>query len=195
MTHLVDLIAPRSWKDGLWKGFVFLVLVNLLNFGVVTLVRRISFNPGPEIIVTTVVALPFILIGLGTLYHQRVLQQKRTMPATTDMLTGLPNRRAFLARTIEATQGGQTGALLLLDADHFKLINDTWAHSVGDVCLAAIAERLRQTFRPGDIAGRLEKRSCPSSCPGPPSNRRASSATVFAAPSRWRPRGPTVTCA
>jgi diguanylate cyclase (GGDEF)-like protein len=35
------------------------------------------------------------------------------------------------------------------------MINDTWGHSVGDVCLAAIADRLRRTLRPGDIAGRL----------------------------------------
>lgn len=155
MNQLVELIAPRSWWDAVWKGGIFVVLVNLLNIFVAVGVRHGPVPLAPEIIITSMVSIPFILLCMGLLYVQRELQQKLTLLATTDMLTGLPNRRAFLARATEATEGGQSGALLLLDADHFKLINDTWGHSVGDVCLAAIAERLRRTLRPSDIVGRV----------------------------------------
>ena len=47
------------------------------------------------------------------------------------------------------------GFLLILDADHFKRVNDTYGHAVGDECLKAIAERLREISRPNDVYGRI----------------------------------------
>lgn len=155
MTGLVDLIAPRSWLGALLNGIIFLILINILNFVITVGIRQVSYGFLADFVSTTFVALPFTALIMASLFHQRELQEKLTLLATTDMLTGLPNRRAFIARTTAATESGQNGALLLLDADHFKLINDTWGHAVGDVCLTAIAERLRRTLRPDDIVGRL----------------------------------------
>ncbi|MCI4568464.1 GGDEF domain-containing protein [Lysobacter sp. CFH 32150] len=77
-----------------------------------------------------------------------------------DPLTELANRRYFshvLAEaTTHATRTGEPLTLLVLDLDHFKKINDTHGHAVGDACLVAIAGRLRSVFSDeGDLAARL----------------------------------------
>ncbi len=160
MNGLVDLVAPRSWLGALAKGGTFMVLIHLLNYLVTVGIRGVPYSAEADFMPTTVIALPFIAIIMAVMRHQQTLQEKLTHLAGTDMLTGLPNRRAFLTRTTEVTRqgpdgGGQTGALMLLDADHFKKINDTYGHAVGDRCLAAIAARLRDNLRPGDLVGRL----------------------------------------
>ena len=78
--------------------------------------------------------------------------------AEHDALTGLFNRRAFddhLARAIarEDRQGGRF-ALLLLDVDHFKKLNDTYGHPAGDAALAGVARLLDRLLRKGDLAAR-----------------------------------------
>ncbi|MGE0384636.1 MAG: GGDEF domain-containing protein [Gammaproteobacteria bacterium] len=77
----------------------------------------------------------------------------------TDPLTGLANRRGF-AQAIEAIEAGngQTLAgccLLMLDIDHFKRINDTYGHLLGDRVIRAVAQVLRQSIKGGDVSTRL----------------------------------------
>ncbi len=76
-----------------------------------------------------------------------------------DPLTGLPNRRLLLDRLHQAlavsARSGQFGGLLLLDLDHFKAINDTRGHDVGDELLVEVARRLSETLRETDSAARL----------------------------------------
>ena len=80
------------------------------------------------------------------------------MQATTDALTNLPNKRAIqdaLARfAAQASRSLNPLAVLSLDLDHFKEINDTYGHARGDDVLAAVGKVLRSTLRAGDIAGR-----------------------------------------
>jgi len=79
--------------------------------------------------------------------------------ASTDPLTGLLNHRAFYARLDEeiarAGRGGRPLALLLVDLDDFRAINNTHGHQAGDRALVAIAAALRASLRAGDSAGRL----------------------------------------
>ncbi|MCK0209373.1 diguanylate cyclase [Starkeya koreensis] len=73
-----------------------------------------------------------------------------------DPLTGLANRTLFSQRLREAIgRDGAPPALLLLDLDHFKEVNDRFGHPVGDALLVAAADRLRGCLGPGDLAARL----------------------------------------
>jgi len=76
-----------------------------------------------------------------------------------DPLTDLPNRLLFTDRTEQAlasAQRHQTGcALLMIDLDHFKIINDSLGHNVGDLLLKAVAERLLRVFGKGFTVARL----------------------------------------
>jgi diguanylate cyclase (GGDEF)-like protein/PAS domain S-box-containing protein len=81
------------------------------------------------------------------------------LQATTDQLSGLPNRRALeqhLSHEIElaATRGTSLSAVVL-DIDHFKKVNDTFGHIIGDVVLADVAARLRGVARQDEIVARF----------------------------------------
>ncbi len=76
--------------------------------------------------------------------------------ASHDHLTGLANRVLLNARTTAALEANVgTTALLLLDLDHFKEINDTLGHAAGDVLLQVVAQRLRRSVKAGDLVARL----------------------------------------
>jgi diguanylate cyclase (GGDEF)-like protein len=76
-----------------------------------------------------------------------------------DILTGLPNRLLFRDRLSQelasAADGRQRGALLYVDLDHFKKVNDTVGHSAGDQLLQVVAQRLRACVKEGDTVARL----------------------------------------
>jgi diguanylate cyclase (GGDEF)-like protein/PAS domain S-box-containing protein len=74
-----------------------------------------------------------------------------------DMLTGLPNRAQLLQLIVQAIEDrrGRQLALLFLDLDHFKDVNDSLGHSVGDALLVEFAKRLRACIQPSDVLGRL----------------------------------------
>jgi diguanylate cyclase (GGDEF)-like protein/PAS domain S-box-containing protein len=76
-----------------------------------------------------------------------------------DVLTGLPNRRLLMDRLernlASAVRHGHVGAVLFVDLDHFKTINDSLGHSVGDVLLQRVAIRLREALREEDTTARL----------------------------------------
>ena len=78
--------------------------------------------------------------------------------SSRDALTGLSNRRQFelaLAREIDrVARAGEPALMLLIDIDHFKRVNDTWGHQVGDQVLQALAQTLRETLRNSDAGFR-----------------------------------------
>ncbi len=77
----------------------------------------------------------------------------------TDALTGCLNRRGFQERAVAeigaACRRARQGAVLVLDLDHFKQVNDTYGHAAGDELLGWVASTLRLTVRPADAIGRL----------------------------------------
>ncbi|MDA8382889.1 MAG: diguanylate cyclase [Betaproteobacteria bacterium] len=79
--------------------------------------------------------------------------------ATTDELTGIANRRRFMAlaqREFERSRRyGRSLALLMLDVDFFKGVNDTYGHAAGDVALAAVTQAIQEKLRGADAFGRL----------------------------------------
>ncbi len=90
--------------------------------------------------------------------HQQDVEEIRRL-AFYDLLTDLPNRRLLMDRLAHAMQTsartGQHGALMFLDLDHFKLLNDTLGHAIGDLLLQQVAKRLQSCICEGDSVARL----------------------------------------
>ncbi len=95
----------------------------------------------------------FAEVLLSALHNGREVGQLR-FAAAHDALTGLPNRVGFRAG-LQRKLGSTLSALLFIDLDGFKAINDELGHHVGDAVLAETACRLQQQLRPGDLAARL----------------------------------------
>lgn len=103
------------------------------------------------------------VLAVGTLVGSvagtmRSRDQELWHQATHDLLTGLPNRRTFAERTVDAIATrapGETVAVLLIDLDRFKVINDTHGHQAGDDLLSQLAPRLRALVREGDWVSRF----------------------------------------
>ncbi|WP_187172786.1 diguanylate cyclase domain-containing protein, partial [Enterococcus faecium] len=94
--------------------------------------------------------------------REALLEQRNeelSRQALHDSLTGLPNRAYFeqhlQARLAEARRAGTSVALLFLDNDHFKSVNDRHGHAAGDALLVAVAQRLRAQLRESDLVARL----------------------------------------
>ncbi len=100
------------------------------------------------------VALLPVLLLQRTLLHGELLAASRT-----DVKTGLANpghwRDVAEREVARAARGGQPLAVLLVDIDHFKRVNDTVGHLAGDQALVAVAEALRASVRPRDLVGRF----------------------------------------
>ena len=104
-----------------------------------------------------------VLAGIGTLTRaarrREQAEQEIRQLAYYDALTGLPNRRLLLDRLGHAMAGSERSqthhALLLLDLDHFKKLNDTQGHDVGDRLLVEVARRLQGAVRGIDTVARL----------------------------------------
>ena len=91
--------------------------------------------------------------------HERLLSQKVAIMASTDGLTGCAVHRVFHQRLEEeiarSLRTGRPLSLVMLDVDHFKAVNDTYGHLVGDSVLASIGAVLRSQTRSFELAGRL----------------------------------------
>lgn len=102
----------------------------------------------------------YALCGISTdvTEHKQIRNQLHQL-AFFDALTGLPNRRLILDRLDHAMASrqktGYEGALLLIDLDHFKTVNDTLGHEMGDLLLQQVAKRLERGLLTTDSAGRL----------------------------------------
>lgn len=118
---------------------------------------------------------PIIIVMPGSLYifaqsdrlaeaHQELIQAhlalaevhaKLAEKARHDDMTGMLNRQSFIEAMETLRRKSDAGALLIIDADHFKRVNDGYGHHAGDAALAAICGALGRAVRQGDIAGRI----------------------------------------
>jgi len=100
-----------------------------------------------------------VVINCRDVTAEQHARERLAEEAVRDPLTGLPNRRYF-SETVQhalarSARSGRPIALLLLDVDHFKDINDVHGHPAGDQLLVDLAQRLRSASRPGDTVCRL----------------------------------------
>lgn len=162
----------RELPKAAWLAiFRWTALLTLISVSISVLVTHIMLSTlaqgmnGPGL--AAAIVLPLVLGGPTSFWHLVRLQQlklanqKLQVLASTDWLTSCLNRRAFthavsdqLQLALGARTAGQ-GALLVIDADHFKLINDDYGHDRGDDALQLVAAIIRSKAREGDLVGRI----------------------------------------
>jgi len=102
---------------------------------------------------------PRILLAIEDITEKKILEEKLLKMATTDQLTGLCNRYKFneiLDDRIQLSERtNQTIALLSLDLDLFKSVNDNYGHQIGDELLVSVAQKICSNIRTTDTAARL----------------------------------------
>jgi len=115
-----------------------------------SIARKESAAPGDE---------PRFIALSRDITERKQAEARSHQLAYFDALTGLPNRRMLLDRMehalANAQKAAQVGAVLYIDLDDFKQINDARGHTVGDTLLMQVAQRLTQLQRPGDTVARL----------------------------------------
>lgn len=94
---------------------------------------------------------PLVLVQLQDISERRFEHAELEHLAKVDALTGVLNRRAFM----EQLRATRSGALMLLDLDHFKAVNDALGHQAGDAVLTELAALLAARVREGDVIGRI----------------------------------------
>ncbi|SBS26315.1 putative diguanylate cyclase YcdT [Marinomonas aquimarina] len=129
--------------------------------------QSLSANEADEFGIFVVVMCWFIIImvSVSAIYQERIDSKRRAgerllaQAALNDPLTNLPNRRMFndFAQAELARAKGRAGTfwLLILDIDHFKNINDTAGHDMGDEVLIALGQRLKESVRDLDLVCRM----------------------------------------
>ncbi|MFQ6548363.1 GGDEF domain-containing protein [Aestuariibius sp. 2305UL40-4] len=156
MRFLIRMMAVRNPLDAVLKGLVFFSVINGTALSMeLVLYGQLAMPFWWRTLLTLAASLPFIVLVFWVVTHLERLQHKLADLAATDVLTGLPNRRAFFAEARQSWMKGKDGVLFIVDADHFKAINDTYGHAVGDLCLQAAAERMRAILRQADLIGRI----------------------------------------
>ena len=113
---------------------------------------------GPVVLATAQVGLafvPLVLLALHAVHRMVRSAGESERAARVDALTGLPNRRALQASVAEKAARGRQRALLLLDLDRFRTVNDALGHRVGDRLLVEVARRLADVVPAHDLVVRL----------------------------------------
>jgi diguanylate cyclase (GGDEF)-like protein/PAS domain S-box-containing protein len=96
-----------------------------------------------------------VVSAVRDIAHRKVVEGELAFAAYTDQLTGLANRRAFLAEFDRRMATGAHGCVAMLDLDHFKRINDVHGHDAGDEVLRRFATVARGCLRDGDMLARI----------------------------------------
>lgn len=114
-----------------------------------------------DVLLPLVLALPLLLAFSIKMRQLAIAQAELQVVASTDSLTAVLNRGAFTMlvdaylKAVQDQQAVKSGALLIVDADHFKSINDRFGHDSGDQALKIIAGSIRGLLRSADLVGRI----------------------------------------
>ncbi|MDP9464491.1 MAG: EAL domain-containing protein, partial [Actinomycetota bacterium] len=156
--HLIDRPERRPVST-IGRGRLVAVAGALLAPIVVLALRDASFARSVTAVICLVLALSAMMRLAGAMKEQAALGSRLTHQANHDDLTGLPNRALIVkhidAMLSESRHTGQPVALMFLDLDQFKLVNDSMGHAVGDQLLIRAAARIGNCVRSEDIVGRI----------------------------------------
>jgi diguanylate cyclase (GGDEF)-like protein len=161
------VVAFLAWRRENRAAGWFLIAWGLLEtFTIATALRLLFTNPDGAtgllyygLPLSMVAAAVLIALGVADrLRDQRAALTEAQRRAQIDSLTGVLNRRSLVERLdaacLRARARGLPIALLFIDLDHFKQINDTYGHAAGDACLKAIIDPIHAELRQSDVIGR-----------------------------------------
>lgn len=156
--HVIDRPARRR-ATTIGRGRLAAVAGALLSPIVVIAIRDASFARSVTAMICLVLALSAMMRLTGAMREQSALGSRLVHQASHDDLTGLPNR-VLIVKHIEAMLKssrltGEPVAVMFLDLDQFKLVNDSMGHALGDKLLIHAAERIGNAVRAEDIVGRI----------------------------------------
>jgi len=146
-------VATESKRVGTTRLHLGFMVVAMLVPSIVVIIMLLTGGDShsPALAATTIVLLP--LVAIRTLHLVQALRRV----AVGDELTGLVNRDGLMDR-LDRRRAGRSGdraALLFIDLDHFKNVNDTLGHAAGDQVLVTVGARLRSLVRDSDVLARL----------------------------------------
>ncbi|GAA4575774.1 hypothetical protein GCM10023176_45770 [Micromonospora coerulea] len=157
VTTAIRLRFGDRWWPSLRHGLVY----ELLSTGSLLLLAPVLVAAARA----SAALIPLVLVPLFAVYRMARLSTEQEQLAALDPLTGLPNRKALLAEVAEqvhlhaerAARGEPAAhvALLLIDLDRFKHVNDALGHAVGDRLLVEVSARLTDVVPDGDLVARL----------------------------------------
>ena len=158
------IVAFMAWRRGSRPAGWFLVAWTLLEVLTIWVAAKSIVGEGESLVfygMPLAMVAAGILVALGVadrLREQRLALSDAERRAQTDPLTGVLNRRSLLERLQAACARAQARglpiALLFIDLDHFKAINDTRGHLAGDACLRAVIAPIQSELRMSDVIGR-----------------------------------------
>jgi len=153
----------RVWLFTASVTGISILAYEVMLLGVHLLYGEVAFTLSNVLLIGGVIP---VIVAAPVSYLMATAQQRLTEAhrelaklARTDPLTDMPNRRAFFEHAAEALTSlrlsGEHATLMILDADHFKDLNDNYGHGTGDAALQLIASQLGRCLRRTDLACRL----------------------------------------
>jgi diguanylate cyclase (GGDEF)-like protein/PAS domain S-box-containing protein len=146
--------APMAIAAGLRGAFAFPIRVGMEIVGVMEFYIRSEMQPDP----TLMRVLDSIGLQIGQFIVRKAAQEQLQRLAHYDFLTGLPNRNLFnelfVHSLAKAERNATRLAILFIDLDGFKQVNDTYGHDAGDHLLVTLTQRLRKCLRKSDAVSR-----------------------------------------
>lgn len=168
-TLVLTVGAVMAMRRRYWPAVLYSLGVAILLLGICAIVVAswgwVAWTPQQMDMTQTVLVAESIVFAAAMASRVRLLRKSeealtvRTQELVealgTDALTGAANRAGLTSHGEAAVRAGQPFALLLLDLDGFKGVNDTYGHAAGDAVLVAMVRRLRTQLRAGDLVARL----------------------------------------
>lgn len=156
LEKIVDWVAPRSRFGAFLNAAILVGCFTAVDYLISGLASGFTARSElASVLVTYLIGAPFGLFVMAIMIVQRQLKDRLQYMSETDPLTGLPNRAAFFEKANLTINNGKPHAILMVDIDNFKAINDTYGHYAGDLALAQIGKHLHRTLRSEDIVGRI----------------------------------------
>ena len=154
---LLLCIAPSILVDRPWRIFAVSIIVTVVVWALVFALKT------PDAMMADIIdSLVACALGLAVGVNAQSMRVRsfvddyaKSRAAKMDGLTGVLNKSTFEEETRCLIEAGIEGALLIIDADHFKDVNDTYGHSTGDEIIKAIANSIEINRRGSDLAGRF----------------------------------------